>query len=497
MPTDSQLRKARGDLLAFSKLVRTPLAPWQAEALRLERRTTVIVAPRQVGKSRSLAVLGLWWAFRKRGQRVLIVSAGEEASRRLLGEVRRIVAGSGLLAGSVTDELAAVVTLSNGSEIRSVPASERQIRGWSVDLLLVDEAAQVDDELLFGAALPTTAARAEARIVLAGSPAAAEGAFFVFSEQGESGSEHVETFRWRLGDAAWISGAVVDAARAQLVPALFEREYEGRFADVDADERVIDRRWIEAAQERSIEARGRMAYGLDVARMGTDSSVLAVACGGVVRLSWSVHGADLMAVVARTGASVDEAPGPVWVDATGVGAGVLDRLRELGFNAKEFVAAARARRPDRFANLKAESWWHVREQFRDGLIDLDPEDRVLAGQLASVRYSLTSGGKIEIVSKRATTGPSPDRADALVIALWGARGADVATISWARGQLPDTRPGGTRGLGPAAQRAHQMSLGRGGSGFSPSISAQTRHLSSVHRRLLKKSLQRPQPPKEK
>jgi hypothetical protein len=57
-----------------------------------------------------------------------------------------------------------------------VPASERAVRRWSVDLLLVDECARVDDELLLGAAFPTTAARPDPRIVLAGSLVAAEGA---------------------------------------------------------------------------------------------------------------------------------------------------------------------------------------------------------------------------------------------------------------------------------------------------------------------------------
>ena len=127
----ADLERARADLAVFADIVGRPLTPWQADALSLESRTTTIVAPRQSGKSRSLAVLALHRAFRAPGQRVLIVSAGEEAAKRLLAEVRSIAVGSPLLRGSVVDELASLVTLTNGSEIRSVPASERQIRGWS------------------------------------------------------------------------------------------------------------------------------------------------------------------------------------------------------------------------------------------------------------------------------------------------------------------------------------------------------------------------------
>src|SRR3954470_3163667 len=196
-PPVVDLAAARSDLGAFAAIVGVPLRPWQAGALRLERRTTVVVAARQTGKSRSLSVLALHRAFRRAGLRVLIVSAGEDAARRLLAEIRSGATGSDVLGGSVADETAGLLRLSNGSEIRSVPASERAVRGWTVDLLLIDEAAQVEDELLLGAAFPTTAARRDARIVLAGSPGAAEGAFYVFAEQGETGSEHVQTHRWR------------------------------------------------------------------------------------------------------------------------------------------------------------------------------------------------------------------------------------------------------------------------------------------------------------
>lgn len=221
---------ARRDLGAFADLAGRPLTPAQSDALLLETRVTVIVAPRQSGKSRSLAVLGLWSAFRRGGTRVLIVSAGEEAAKRLLAEVRSIVTGSPLLRGSVVDETAGLITLSNGSEIRSVPASERQVRGWTVDLLLIDEAALVPDDLILGAAFPTTAARPDARIVLASSATTATGAFFDHVALGRQGAEHVRAFAWALADAPWISPSAIAAARESMTPTRFAAEYEGVFA---------------------------------------------------------------------------------------------------------------------------------------------------------------------------------------------------------------------------------------------------------------------------
>ena len=160
------ITQARRDLGAFATLIGWPLETWQRDPLKLETRQTVLISPRQCGKSRSLSVLALWWAFRKPNQMILVLSAGDVAASRLLRTIRQAAAHP-LLGASVNDETQHRVILSNGSEIRSVPASDSQIRGWTVDLLVVDEAAWLPADILLAAALPTTAARPDARVVLA------------------------------------------------------------------------------------------------------------------------------------------------------------------------------------------------------------------------------------------------------------------------------------------------------------------------------------------
>lgn len=231
----SRLARARDDLATFAALVGHPLTPWQVAALTLRCLFSVIVGPRQVGKSRALSVLAVWWAFRRPGQTVLIVSAGERSSRRLLGQVRRVL-DHPLLAGEVVEESGERVLLGNGSQIVSVPASERAIRGFTVDLLLVDEAAFVSDDVLEGAALPTITAReAEgARVVMACTAWEASGLFYRFAMQGEGGHDDVETFRWRLADAStdnggWITPGYIDLMRSTMDPLRWRTEYECEF----------------------------------------------------------------------------------------------------------------------------------------------------------------------------------------------------------------------------------------------------------------------------
>ncbi len=262
----ADLTLARNDLAAFAAMLGHPLTDWQAGALGLSTRITAIVAPRQSGKSLSLGVCGLWWALRRPGQRVLIVSAGEEASRRLLGTVRRLAADSPLLAGSVVDEAAAVIRLSNGSEVRCVPASERQVRGWTVDLLLIDEAALVSDDVALSAAFPTTAAREGAKIVIASSPWAEGGFFHSHAVAGDS--EHVRVFRWALEDCGWISRAAIEAARASMPAARFAAEFEARWSSsIDSlfSRAVLERcvADVELPSLAALEGPARLLGGLD------------------------------------------------------------------------------------------------------------------------------------------------------------------------------------------------------------------------------------------
>ncbi len=109
------------------------------------------------------------------------------------------------------------------------------------------------------------------------------------------------------------------------------------------------------------------------------------------------------------------------VDSIGVGAGIYDRLRELGKEVIGISSAEKAFQENRFYNRRTEIWWYVFEQVRDGLLAY-PEDPELRRQLCSVRYKvINSNGKIQLEPKQDTKDRltrSPDRADAFVYGIW-------------------------------------------------------------------------------
>ena len=186
------------DAGAFAEqLLQTPLWPHQLDLARSPARYRIVCAGRQVGKSRLLAAVALHTAYTRRNALVLLVSAGETASRRLLEDCASLALASPLLRGSVLDESKSELTLSNGSRVLSVPASARQIRGWPVDLLIVDEAGFVDSEI-WRAAEPAIIARPGSRVILASSPWGGPDHFFrQLWHRGMSAPDaHVSSWHW-------------------------------------------------------------------------------------------------------------------------------------------------------------------------------------------------------------------------------------------------------------------------------------------------------------
>ena len=170
-------------------------------------------------------------------------------------------------------------------------------------------------------------------------------------------------------------------------------------------------------------------FGLDVARFGDCETVLAIRRGETLAALEGWHGADLMQTCGRVlAAARRERPARLVVDGVGLGAGVVDRLRELqregelpGCEIVCFASGERASDPARWKSRRDEAYWALRERYRDGAIAHEPGvGSRLTGQLTALRYRFTSRGQVEIESKdelRRRGVPSPDHADAVALAF--------------------------------------------------------------------------------
>jgi hypothetical protein len=239
--------------------------------------------------------------------------------------------------------------------------------------------------------------------------------------------------------AGRISGAWAEQRKIQWgeSTALYMNRVLGEFHAGDEDA-VIPLAWAEAAVERwhdwvllgRPDQGGPHTVGVDVARTGEDKTALAVRWGDVITELRVFAHADTMATTGRVvGLLESDERMTAIVDVIGIGAGVVDRLRELGMKVQAFNAAKRSRRRDisgelGFVNTRAASWYALREALdpsRDAVLCLPDDDDLLGDLTAPRQGEVMSGGRIKVESKddiKKRLGRSPDRGDAVVQAMW-------------------------------------------------------------------------------
>lgn len=248
-------------------------------------------------------------------------------------------------------------------------------------------------------------------------------------------------------DAGRVSKDWAAARRAQWGDsAVYHNRVLGEFHSSDEDG-VIPLGWVEDANERwrawdeagRPEQPGRRTVGVDVARSGSDKTVMAVLDGTVITELRQHALEDTMQTSGRVLGIVAATPGrrPI-IDVIGIGAGVVDRLREQKIPVTAFNAAEGTDRKDRsgelgFTTTRAAAWWNLRELLDpafDPQLALPPDDR-LTGDLTAPHWRVMSGGRIQVESKddiRKRIGRSTDDGDAVVQAVWDGDSHDA--LAW-------------------------------------------------------------------
>ena len=210
----------------------------------------------------------------------------------------------------------------------------------------------------------------------------------------------------------------------------------GEFPLAD-DDTMISLELAQAAVDRDViqNPDAPILWGLDVARFGTDSSALCKRQANLVLepiKTW--RNLDLMSLtgaVLHEWESTDfkERPAEILVDSIGLGAGVVDRLRELKVPARGINVGESPAIKGQYMNLRAELWGKAKGWLEKRDCKL-PRDEQLVNELSSPRYSFMSNGKLKLESKddmKRRGIASPDRADAFVLTF----ASDAATASGA------------------------------------------------------------------
>jgi hypothetical protein len=185
-----------------------------------------------------------------------------------------------------------------------------------------------------------------------------------------------------------------------------------------ATRQLISTDAVEKCQENEAEGWEMLpkVIGCDIARFGENSSTICIRQGRKVSDIIVLPKMDLMATAQHVAEVIKhERPIQVFVDGSGIGAGVVDRLRQLNFSVVDVNGGNSSINP-RFLNKRAEMWWEMKEAI-EGLMELPPDPK-LKEELTCVEYDYTDKGRIRLERKSDIMekyGFSPDRADALAL----------------------------------------------------------------------------------
>ncbi len=218
--------------------------PWQERVLRSPSPRQLLLCTRQAGKSTVAAALACHEAIYRSPSLVLLLSPSLRQSQELFRKVSGFFK-SLPVAPAPEGDSSLRLELPNGSRIVSLPGTEQTIRGYSgVNLLVIDEAARVDDSLFF--AVRPMLAVSHGRLVAMSTPWGRRGWF----HQEWTGTGTWERIRITAEMCPRISKEFLDEERASLGERWFAQEYQCSFEENEAG--VFRFEDIEAAIDDSI-----------------------------------------------------------------------------------------------------------------------------------------------------------------------------------------------------------------------------------------------------
>lgn len=290
-------------------------------------------------------------------------------------------------------------------------------------MLVIDEASGVVDPVF--EAIEGSHGMLETKMLLCGNPTRLDGTFYK-SHKDAQFKKSFTCLQWSCLDALRDEGGLVPNNYVERIRAKYGEDSNmyrirvlGKFPLRDGDA-FIPFDLVNDAINRELEPQEKpvKVMGIDVARFGEDETVIAIRNGDqfmpyqVLRQKSTMEVAGYVAQLANK-----EKPKHIFIDVIGIGAGVYDRLEELGFPVIPVnVAESPATDPKLYKRLRDELWGNMRDwlELRRGKLWDNQEDDLL-GELTTPKYKFTADGKILIESKddmRKRGLKSPNIADA-------------------------------------------------------------------------------------
>jgi hypothetical protein len=396
---------------------------WQDVFHRTRTHYAVLAVCRRAGKTKA-ALMDLADAAMRftldRGLFAYIAPLRTQAKQIAWAELKSTLRHL-IVTGHVTiSESELSVTFWNGAIIKLFGSDDPDsLRGFRFDRVVMDEVAQMKSDVWSEVVMPACQDR-DAPVLFIGTPKGVDLFSELFYKGLRGANPKWSSHRWTIYDVGIFTPAKIEEIRGSMSEKAFAREFLCDF-EAGAEDQLISFADVQLASQRV--ATLEMAFGapvilgVDPARFGDDRTVIVRRQGVVAYPPIIINDADNMEVASAVALEINKHnPAAVFID-IGQGAGVVDRLRQLGYPVIEVPFGGKAHKSELYFNRRSEMWAETRDWLRAG--GVLPDDLGLKQELCAPTYTFDPRGRIKLESKDdiLTRIPemSPDKADALAL----------------------------------------------------------------------------------
>jgi len=405
---------------------------YQKEFMNKDDDRKVFVSGRRVGKSRTAAWLALWKAVTFEQVEGLLTAKAQRQSMELFNQVQAEMRNSNIPEDQwgVVRSTRTEINFDNGSRIIALPVGRdgSNIRGYGgpENMIIVDEAAFIDDAIFQQVLLPMMAVGGGTFILLS-TPFGKKGFLYEKSNDPKWYTQQVPTSANPLIDDEFIK-----EQKENLTVMQFKQEILGQFEE-NADS-FFQRDEILSCTEEVVTKSDDVTYlGVDLASTGGDESVYICLDdeGNVFDIEHTSEKpmTDAMGRIRELDSYYNFSQ--IMVDSTSLGQGTVDQVKEgLGQKVSGF----------KFTNEKKQDLYNtLKNEIQKENVTIpyipgknDQAGNKLVNQCLDLEFSFTSSGKMRIEHP---PGGHDDFSDAFALAVWAKSKKNLA-----RGDTQSMRP---------------------------------------------------------
>ena len=403
-----------------------------------KKRKATIKACTRYGKSQTLALCAIMYAILLNNKRVGIIAPTNDKTKIIMGYILNALANCKEMNNIVDLDMMDLtklerlkrevskhkVTFKNGSSIEVLTADIKgkgfATMGWAFDLNIIDETAEIPDEV-FAKIYRMLVESPTAKLIEIGNPWHLNH----FFEHHNSDDWEKFTVDWHVAvkEGRMTEEAVLDQKR-NMLDLQFTVLYDAEFPQ-DAEYCIFRMDYInKAIQTKEVPLDVKYLVGIDVASGGKDYTVITVIGTKDNEFYFIDHKkidkSDLMAIVEETRYYLDPYPNAqIQVDTVGIGKGVCDRLKQLGYKCYPYVAGERANKSNQFYMRKTEDLFGLSNIMQQGrFFNLPPNSQYVL----EMRKELFEVARDKLLKHLDSEDKSPDFLDSLNIAMGMPRG---------------------------------------------------------------------------